>query len=118
MSYPISAVGRNPLYARHCDPTGNSVGQFMMLVAQLFQTEVESVDLSFEEMKLPKQAIQQETMMIADTFLQVPFAVAGFCCVAHGHHVPQKCSSQIHYLKVKLTPIAYQNRYPGLSSQL
>jgi hypothetical protein len=47
------APGRNPLYARHCDPTGNRIGQLLMLVAQLFQTGVESLDLNFEEMKLP-----------------------------------------------------------------
>jgi hypothetical protein len=58
--------GCDTLYAWHRDPASHSIGQLLMLLAQLFQPGIKRLDLGFEEPKLTQQTIQQEPMVIAN----------------------------------------------------
>jgi hypothetical protein len=62
--------GSNLLYSGHCDPTSDSIGEFLVLFSEVLQTMVERLDLGTEKAKLTKQAIEQEAMMVADATLQ------------------------------------------------
>jgi hypothetical protein len=62
--------GSNPLYSGHCGPTSDRIGEFLMLLSEVLQAKVNRLDLSFEEAKLAKQAIEQEAMMVADAAFQ------------------------------------------------